>query len=152
MAFACVLMSEAVKCQLTLWKSTIPSITTNASSSQKTHRWCWGFWGKTEKLVLWLITIKESLIQTKCPNPITHYGIRAASCRQSTVINDLTPTGRNWICWQCQKIELFTGVRVIQRIWSIVQEKLFLKSMKSLHHTESNKKRYLSQPGGLTTC
>lgn len=30
MAFACVLMSEAVKCQLTLWKSTIPSITTNA--------------------------------------------------------------------------------------------------------------------------
>lgn len=30
MAFPCALLSEAVKCELTLWKSTIPSITTNA--------------------------------------------------------------------------------------------------------------------------
>lgn len=30
MAFAHVLMSEAVKCELTLWKNTAPSVTSNA--------------------------------------------------------------------------------------------------------------------------
>lgn len=29
MAFTCVLMSEAVKCELTFWKKTAPSITSN---------------------------------------------------------------------------------------------------------------------------
>lgn len=95
MAFARVLISEAVKRELTMEEHSTKyckqcflhhrKLTGNVEASG----------GKTEKFVLWVITMKESPIQTKCPNPITQYVSRAASCRQSTVFNGLIAIGRS---------------------------------------------------------
>lgn len=94
MAFARVLISEAVKRELTMEEHSTKyckqcflhhrKLTGNVEAS-----------GEKQKFVLWVITMKESPIQIKCPNPITHYVSRAASCRQSTVFNGLIAIGRS---------------------------------------------------------